>query len=135
LQLLFVNNPFFEDPTAQDRKLQFGNIEPRPVLGRVLDLDFVSQSADLFLWERGVRGPFGMRIQVIADQRDLQGFGKHPVNFLNEGERMIPFVSTEVNANGQWVLRHESFNCFLTIVKKVITNSQIEIFISIYKSC
>jgi len=82
LQSLFIGDPLLEDRTDQDCELQFGDVQPLPMLGRVPDLDFLGQSACLFWRECGVKRPLGMRVQVVAYQRDLLGFGEHPVEFF-----------------------------------------------------
>ena len=83
------------------------------MLGRVSDLDFVGQSAGICRLECGLELTLGEGVQVISDQRDLAGFGDHPVKFLTHHCKICFFTMLHCQTfmhPSLWLADHNDFS-------------------------
>ena len=56
--------------SLHDTQFNFSDVQPASVLGRVAEFNTADVLARLGRRERFVERPFGVRVQIVADQRD-----------------------------------------------------------------
>ena len=94
------------------------------MLGGVPDLDFIGQSVYLFWRECGVERTFCVRVEVIADQRDLLGFGEHPVKLFADCRKICFFAMRHHQTFTQpsdWLADHHDFSYVAALVFTILT--------------
>ena len=74
-QGLQIRNPPVQALAGEDTEFQFGDIEPTPVFGGVVNLQALRQAPGRFRIEGFVERTQLMGVKVIADQSDAVGLG------------------------------------------------------------
>jgi len=71
-----------------------------------------------------VKRTLGVGVQVIADQRDLLGFGKHPVKLFAHGRKICFFAMRHhqtLTQPSRWLADHQDFSYATAFVFAILT--------------
>jgi len=110
---------------SQKRELDLGHVQPRAVLGGVMNLQLTSDTPRLGRDERFIQGGGGMGVEVVQNEHDLLGLGVVEVDQLLYAMRPVelrpPLGDADVTPAGQGLRNDEEVGRPRTLVLVVLT--------------
>src|SRR5215207_8387322 len=120
-----VGDALIQTLASEHRELDLGHVQPRAVLGCVMNLQLTSDAPGLGGGERFIQGGGSMGVEVVQNQHDLLGLWVVDVYQLLYAmcpvELGPPLGDTDVTPAGQGLTNDEEVGRPLTLVLVVVT--------------
>src|SRR6266496_5864328 len=115
--------PLIETLTSEDAQLDFGNVQPAPMFGRMMNLQSFHKSPRFRWWKRLVERGELVGVQVIADEDDPLGIRIIDVQQLLDLFGPVDFGSSfsdvYLSPARQGLSEHEVCGCAIALILEI----------------